>query len=77
MMCRGSVCCGLREKQWIGAVLKGFFPVSYSSFPPALEQGFLPEHTDSHSPCTTQCVDSENSQPEVRHFRSIISDISH
>lgn len=43
MICRGLVCCGLREKWWIGAVLKGIFPVSYSSFPPALEQGFLPE----------------------------------
>lgn len=53
MICRGLVCCGLREKWWIGAVLKGIFPVSYSSFPPALEQGFLPEHTDSYSPCTT------------------------
>lgn len=34
--------------------LKGvLFPMSYSSFPPALEQGFFPEHTDAHSPCTT------------------------
>lgn len=48
MTCRGSVCRGLREKRWIGAVLKGLCPASYS-FPPALEQGFLPEHTDSHS----------------------------
>lgn len=53
MMCSGSVCRGLREKWWIGAVLKGFCPMSYSSFSPALEQGFLPEHTDSHSPCTS------------------------
>ncbi len=49
MVCRGSVCRGLREKRWIGAVLKGFCPMSYSSFPPASEQGFFPEH----SPCTT------------------------
>lgn len=35
MMCGGSVCRGLREKRWIGAVLKGFCPMSYSSFPPA------------------------------------------
>lgn len=41
MICRGSVCRGLREKRWIGAVFKGFCPMSYSSFPPALEQGYL------------------------------------
>lgn len=45
MACRGSVCHGLREKRWIGAVLKGFCPLSYSSFPPALEQGLFPENT--------------------------------
>lgn len=68
MMCRGSVCCGLRENRWIGAVVKGFGPMSYSSFPPGLEQGFFAEHTDSHSLSTTYNVDSENVQPEVRHF---------
>lgn len=26
MKCRGSVCRGLREKRWIGAVLKGLCP---------------------------------------------------
>lgn len=50
MACRSSVCRGLREKRWIGAVLKGFCPMSYSSFPPALVQGFFPEHTDRNSP---------------------------
>lgn len=41
MVCRGSVCHGLREKRLIGAVLKGFCPMSYFSFPSAMEQGFL------------------------------------
>lgn len=40
---------------------KEFCPMSYSSFPPALERGFFPKHTDSHSPCNTDKVDSARS----------------
>lgn len=52
----GSVCRGLREKRWIGAVLKGFCPVSYSFFSSSLGERLPPTtHTGSHGPCTLMC----------------------
>lgn len=55
--------------------------MSYSSFPPASEQGFLPEHTDSDGPWNTWRdvtwrVDSEY-QAELKHFYDIMSDSCH
>lgn len=48
--------------------LKGALPwVTLLSLLP-WSKAFYPEHSDSHSPCTTQCVESENCQPKVRHF---------
>lgn len=48
--------------------------MSYSSFPPASEQGFLPEHADSDGPWWR--VDSEY-QAELKHFYDIMSDSCH
>lgn len=52
------------RKRWIGALWNEICSTSYLSFAPSLEQGFLPEHTDSLRPCNTG---SEN-QTELRHF---------
>lgn len=49
MMCRCSVCRGLRKTvDW--CCLMGFCPLSYSSFLPALEQGFLSKTQTATAP---------------------------
>lgn len=64
MMCRGSVCRGLSEKWWIGAVLR-VQPYELLFFSSCLGARLLSRTHPQHH---IRLVDSKNFQPEGRHF---------